>query len=45
VPPSQIAVGSVFVYEMIIIIGVIAGCVAPFVFILFNKKIGKRSVL
>lgn len=31
VPPSQIPVGNITVYEVIIVLGVIAGCVLPFV--------------
>src|SRR3990167_347046 len=41
-PPSQIPVGNLVTYEIIISIGVIVGCVIPFLFIMmmrYNKKI------
>ena len=41
-PPSQIPVGNLTTYEIIISVGVIVGCLVPFLFIMltrYNKKV------
>jgi putative glutamate/gamma-aminobutyrate antiporter len=37
-PPSQIPVGNLMTYEIIISVGVIVGCLLPFLFIVFTKR-------
>ena len=39
-PPSQISVGNVTTYEIIISIGVMVGCIIPFLFIAFMRYNG-----
>lgn len=40
VPPSQISVGNVFHYELILFIGVIFGCLLPWVIYVINARSG-----
>ncbi len=42
IPPAQISVGNIWIYESILIIGVIVGCVAPWVIGLANSQPKKK---
>jgi len=38
IPPTQVAVGNVFIYETILIAGIIICCLSPFVLSVVAKK-------
>ena len=44
VPPSQIPVGNLRVYELILIVGTLVGCLMPFALYKFSNRINRKLV-